>query len=105
MGAGVFDPDRASVNDHATGIHDAQAGFLLLLCSNQSGRKGKSKGANWMYLELHECVWHLVLVELDFDVAFAKCFHGFCNRELQLINGTLTRQANASHQPTYECSE
>lgn len=52
-----------------------------------------------MYPELHERVWHLVLVKLDFDIALAKYFHSLCNRELQLINSTLTRQANASHQP------
>jgi hypothetical protein len=37
MGAGVFDSDWSSVDDHATGVHDAQAGFFLLLCSDQSG--------------------------------------------------------------------
>jgi hypothetical protein len=36
MGAGVFDSDRASVDDHATAVHDAQAGFFFLLYSNQS---------------------------------------------------------------------
>jgi hypothetical protein len=55
-----------------------------------------------MYLELHERVWHPVLVKLDFDVALAKYFHGFCNRELQLIDSTLTRQADASYQPKYQ---
>jgi hypothetical protein len=44
MGTGVFDSDWASVDDHTTSVRDAQAGFFLLLCSNQSGlKKGKAK--------------------------------------------------------------
>ena len=33
MGFGVFDSDRAAVNDQATGIRKAKAGLFLLLFS------------------------------------------------------------------------
>jgi hypothetical protein len=46
MGTGVLDSDRASVNGHATSVRDAQAGFFLLLRSNQPGLKRQKQRSN-----------------------------------------------------------
>jgi hypothetical protein len=58
-----------------------------------------------MYLELHEGVRHFVLVKLDFDVAFAIYFHGFCNRVLQLIECALTRETAGVVSENVNCAE
>jgi hypothetical protein len=46
MGTGVFDSDRTSVDGHATSVRDAQAGFFLLLRSDQPGLKRQEQRSN-----------------------------------------------------------
>lgn len=90
MGFSVLRSDWASINDQTSSMLDAKPSVILRLLSCQLKEVGR---VEYLYLELHESIRHLIFVMVDFDITFAIRGECLLDRELQLIVASGTRKA------------